>query len=157
MIEKKIREWKKVFEADLGYIAYELKDLIESPSVIILNGEMGVGKTTFSKVFVSSTDQRSQTLSPSYSVLSETPSILHGDFYRLEQQEEIIHLELSLYLEDKQYFLVEWGQKYIRSLSREVPENYRFYTLGIDLNSSLNEDNSDESRNFTLKELSEID
>ncbi len=150
---KSIREWKKVFEPDLGYIAYELKDMIEAPSVIILNGPMGSGKTTFTKVFVSETDPRSKTLSPSYSVLSETPNILHGDFYRLKSADEIIHLELELYLEDKRFFLVEWGEKYIHALTREVPEDYSFYQLDISINENSDE-NSQQSRNFELFSIS---
>lgn len=146
---KPIREWKKVYESDLGYIAYELKDMVEAPAVVILKGEMGAGKTTFTKVFVSETDPRSKTLSPSYSVLSETPNILHGDFYRLENVDEIIHLELELYLEDKRFFLVEWGEKYIHALTREVPENYSFYQLNLSINDKT-DDNKEQSRNFEL-------
>ena len=77
MDKKVIREWKKVFEADLGYIAYELKDMVDAPAVVVLNGPMGAGKTTFTKRFVSENDPRANTMSPSYSVLSETPNILH--------------------------------------------------------------------------------
>ena len=156
MKEMKIRQWKKVFETDLGYIAIELKDIIEAPGVIIINGEMGAGKTTFAKKFVSANEINANTFSPSYSVLSETPNILHGDFYRIEQQEEILHLELSLYLEEKQYFLVEWGEKYISTLAREVPEDYKFYRLSIVINELL-ESETVQSRNFTLEELSELD
>ena len=156
MDKKVIREWKKVFEADLGYIAYELKDMVDAPAVVVLNGPMGAGKTTFTKRFVSENDPRANTMSPSYSVLSETPNILHGDFYRIEQVEEILHLELSLYLEEKQFFLVEWGEKYIRTLNKEVPEDYNFYSLTLSIND--NEEQSEaSSRNFVLEELSDID
>jgi tRNA threonylcarbamoyladenosine biosynthesis protein TsaE len=144
-----IRKWKKVYEPDLGYIAYELKDMVDAPAVVILKGEMGSGKTTFSKVFVHETDPRYKTLSPSYSVLSETPNILHGDFYRLKTADEIIHLELELYLEDKRFFLVEWGEKYIYALSREVPEDYSFYQLDISIN-DVTDDKKEQSRNFEL-------
>ena len=156
MLEKKIREWKKVFEGDLGYIAYELKDIVDSPCAIIINGDMGAGKTTFVKKFVSENEKNASTLSPSYSVLSETPNMLHGDFYRVEALEEILHLELSLYLEDKQFFLVEWGEKYISTLVREVPEEFHFYRLTIDINDAIDA-KSDQSRNFTLEELSDLD
>jgi tRNA threonylcarbamoyladenosine biosynthesis protein TsaE len=110
---------------------------------------MGAGKTTFTKVFVHETDPRSKTLSPSYSVLSETPNILHGDFYRLESADEIVHLELELYLEEKRFFLVEWGEKYIQSLVREVPEDYSFYQLDIKINEKIN-DKDEQTRNFEL-------
>ena len=157
MREKLIREWKKVFEGDLGYIAYELKDMIDMPAVVILNGEMGAGKTTFVKKYVDTHEQNAKTMSPSYSVLSETPNILHGDFYRIKETEEILHLELELYLDDKQCFLVEWGEKYIGTLVREVPEEYSFYRLNITINEAQNSENTDQSRDFSLEELTDLD
>lgn len=157
MKEKSLREWKKVFESDLGYIAYELKDMIDTPSVIILKGEMGAGKTTFVKKFVETHEQSAGTMSPSYSVLSETPNILHGDFYRIEDKEEILHLELELYLEEKQFFLVEWGDKYIHTLYKETPEEYNFYRLNIHINDRDQSSDKAQSRNFSLESLTEID
>lgn len=157
MRKKVVREWKKVFESDLQYIAYELKDLADKPAVILLDGAMGAGKTTFAKSFIKDGD----TLSPSYSVLSETPSILHADLYRVEDKEEIIHIELPLYLESKQYFLVEWGEKYLKTLYRETPEEYHYYNLSITMNDAKSFDgesiDQNISRNFVLSEISEID
>jgi len=157
MRKKIIREWKKVYESDLQYIAYELKDLADTPSVILLNGKMGSGKTTFAKSFIKDGD----TFSPSYSVLSETRNVLHADLYRIEHREEIIHIELPLYLESKQYFLVEWGEKYLTTIYKETPEDYSYYNLEITINKSIDTNKSkpdqNSSRNFILSEISEID
>lgn len=150
MTRKEIRSWKKVFESDLTYIAYELKEIVSTPAMIILEGPLGGGKTTFSKVFIDS----DETFSPSYSVLSDTKDVLHGDFYRVKDREEIIHLELSLYLEDKRFFLVEWGQKHFTSLCRELPEEFETYLLEISVNEKVDEDGH-ESRNFVLFEIKE--
>lgn len=155
MNKKVIREWKKVFESDLSYISFELKDTVETPAVVILEGEMGSGKTTFTKSFIS----ESGTMSPSYSILSESSSVLHADFYRIEDREEIIHLELPLYLESKQFFLAEWGEKFIHTIEKETPEDFKFYLMNIVINESSQAE-SDEleapTRNFSLSELTEI-
>lgn len=156
MHKKVIREWKKVFESDLGYIAYELKDLVEKPAVIFLEGEVGAGKTTFTKSFISD----GETFSPSYSVLSETRNVLHADLYRLENQDELIHIELPLYLESKQFFIIEWGMKFFKTLYKEIPENYNFYQLDLSINNSSDNDNGEEenhSRNFALFHLEDLD
>ena len=155
MNEKLIRQWKKVFQTDLSYISYELKELVNSPALIILDGPLGAGKTTFAKSFVTDGD----TLSPSYSILSESNFVLHADLYRIETREEIIHLELELYLENKNFFLVEWGKLHYRSLVKEIPENFEHYLLRIDVNDQVHSAESEKinfSRNIALYEISEI-
>ncbi len=155
MKKKVLREWKKVFETDLGYISYELKDTITLPAVIILEGPMGSGKTTFAKSFIEDAD----TKSPSYSVISESRNSLHADFYRIEEQDEIIHLELPIYLESKQFFLAEWGEKFIKIIEKETPEDFTFYQMNISVSDTAQSENDEKSvfsRNFVLSELSEI-
>lgn len=151
MNKKLIREWKKVYKSDLGYIVYELKDLTKVPAMIILEGDVGAGKTTFTQAFIG----EGETLSPTYSILSECKNVLHADFYRIEQNEEILQLELPMYLEDKQYFFVEWGMKFARRILREVPENFSTYLLEITVNESQTEHPEGLSRNFFLYSLTE--
>ncbi len=150
MNKKLIREWKKVYRSDLSYIVYEMKDLVKVPAMVILEGALGAGKTTFTQMFVGD----KETLSPTYSILSEAKSVLHADLYRIEKNEEIIQLELSLYLEDKQYFFVEWGMKFARRLVRELPENFNFYLIEIEINEGT-ETAEGLSRNYHLYSLHE--
>jgi tRNA threonylcarbamoyladenosine biosynthesis protein TsaE len=151
MNKKLIREWKKVFQSDLSYIVYELKDLAKVPSMIILEGDLGAGKTTFTQAFIG----EGEILSPTYSILSECKNFLHADLYRIEKNEEILQLELPGYLEEKQYFFVEWGMKFARRLSRELPENYSSYLIEISVNEGSSESSDSFSRNFSLYSLSE--
>jgi tRNA threonylcarbamoyladenosine biosynthesis protein TsaE len=151
MNKKLIREWKKVYKSDLSYIVYELKDLAKVPAMIILDGELGAGKTTFTQAFAGEKEM----LSPTYSILSETKTFLHADFYRIEKSEEILQLELSNYLEDKQYFFVEWGMKFAGRLFRELPENYSTYLLEIHIHQGGAESPEGPSRDFFFYSLSE--
>jgi len=153
METKETRVWKKVFESDLPYVADELRSLIDTPAMVIIDGTLGAGKTTFIKEFVKYGGGEA-TCSPSYSILSETPTVLHADLYRIKSSEEIIHLELSLYLEDKEYFMVEWGKDQFSSLYRELPDDYSTYLLEISINES-GKLNTAESRNFVLQSISE--
>jgi len=149
MNKKLIREWKKVFKSDLSYIVYELKDIIKVPAMIILEGDLGAGKTTFTQSFLG----QGETLSPTYSILQECKSALHADLYRIEKSEEIIQLELPIYLEDKQYFFVEWGLKFAGRLLRELPENFSTYLIDISINEGCSEMAGEPSRNFSLHSL----
>lgn len=151
MNKKLIREWKKVYRSDLSYIVYELKDLAKVPAMIILEGDLGAGKTTFTQAFVG----EGELLSPTYSILSEAKTALHADLYRVEKNEDILQLELPIYLENKQYFFVEWGMKFVRRLLRELPENFTPYLLQISINEGVNDSAEGPSRNFSLYSLHE--
>ena len=106
---KELGCWKKAFEADLDYICLELRDLVETPACIILNGPVGAGKTTFVQFFSKNLNKSeinlkgpsrggedlSEVTSPTYSIVNEQGQIAHADFYRLERMEDIIHLVLQ--------------------------------------------------------------
>lgn len=126
-MKKIIKEWKKVLESDLPYIVNEIKEDVQIPAIIFLEGEVGAGKTTFCQYF-----SGKKMLSPTYSILSEGPNLLHADFYRIESPEEFVHLELNLYLEKKDYFLAEWGLKWLDQLLPLLPEQINYYLLKID-------------------------
>ncbi len=145
-----IRHWKKVYEFDLANIISEFRDAIKTPSVIILTGDLGAGKTTFTKYF---TDIQKVT-SPTYALIQELGRSAHADFYRLEGPDEIMHLEIPLYLEEKDYFLVEWGKDHLAALDREVPDNFLFYELKIEINPDSPTDNGAPSRNYLLNTIS---
>lgn len=151
MNKKLIREWKKVYKSDLSYIVYELKDLAKVPAMIVLEGDLGAGKTTFTQAFIG----ENETLSPTYSILSEAKNFLHADLYRIEKNEEILQLEIPVYLEDKQYFFVEWGMKFARRLIRELPENYSSYLLEININEGTGDAVDGPSRNFFLYSIAD--
>ena len=149
MNKKQIREWKKVFEEDLGYIIFELKESLKTPALVILEGDLGAGKTTFVKRFVGD----DKILSPTYSVVSEVDNILHADFYRIKTNEEIYHLELELYLEKKSFFFAEWGEKFAHVLERVIPEDYSVYIMDITVNDKIADKHNQPSRNFILSSL----
>ena len=146
--KKHVSSWKKVLESDLENIAIELKDTIASPCIVILSGSVGAGKTTFTKAFL---DEES-TSSPSYSIVNVVGNTVHADFYRIENREEIIHLELPLYMENKMFCFIEWGSNFINDIYNELGEDYKYYDLEILVNDSA-EESDVPSRNFILNEL----
>jgi tRNA threonylcarbamoyladenosine biosynthesis protein TsaE len=149
MNKKLIREWKKVFKSDLPYIVYELKDLAKVPALIILEGDLGAGKTTFTQIFVGD----KEILSPTYSIISENRNIVHADFYRLEKNEDVLQLEIPLYIDDKQFFFIEWGMKFAARVLRELPENWTPYLLEIKVNPKASEMEEEATRDFSFYTL----
>jgi tRNA threonylcarbamoyladenosine biosynthesis protein TsaE len=143
--------WKKAFESDIEYIVTEMKEGIGKPAVIILTGPLGAGKTTFTKHFVGA---NAQVQSPTYSLVNEIGNIAHADFYRINDPAEIVHLELMMYLEEKEYFLVEWGKSYLKEIMDEAGDAFYYYELEIEINDLNHEEiGTNVSRNYYLKEL----
>ena len=144
---KVIKEWKKVALTDLVYVVSELKDVLSLPAVVILSGEVGAGKTTLVQQY----SELPETNSPTYSVINEYGDIVHADFYRLEDPEEILHLELPLYVEGKNTIFVEWGKDYFKYLMRELGFDFNYYELQIDIYHSEQIDQS--FRNYSLRSI----
>lgn len=136
MSKKLLKTWKKVLQNDLSYLTSEMEDLLERPALLLMEGAVGAGKTTFGRFFIKQfapLKMRSKDFSgsPTYSLLNDYGNIVHGDFYRIENVEELIHLELPFCLENKDFCLLEWGLKYKHFLEREIPEAFHFYQLDI--------------------------
>jgi len=153
-----IKSWKKVFESDLTNIMSEFKDSMTHPLVLFIEGPVGAGKTTFVKSFVQ--EERSEqelkstapVQSPSYSLINEYDSILHADLYRLEKKEDLIQLEIPMYLEDKEFILIEWGERFSREIMREIGDDFKYYLLKIEMNPPI-ENTQKFSRNYSLYRL----
>jgi len=137
-----VRAWKKVLESDLANIATELKEVVQPPCVIILDGPVGAGKTTFTRAFL----EKGHTGSPTYSIINEVENCVHADLMRIEKKEELIHLEIPMYLDEKDYFLVEWGMPYQHELQKIVGDEWKFYQLKIEI---VNE----KTRHFFLNKI----
>ncbi len=82
--------------------------------VICLRGEVGSGKTTFSKAFLKFLSSDNLVTSPSFSLInsyeSASGSIIayHIDLYRVKSKEEVIDLDLDYYFDSDVFVLVEW-------------------------------------------------
>lgn len=145
-----MKDWKNILESDLDRVVLELKNTLQSPCAIILTGPVGAGKTTLTKKFIGGDEE---VCSPTYSIINEAGDYAHADFYRLKSPEEVVHLELELYLEDKNYFLIEWGIDFIKEIKRNIDTDWSLYELKIEINSKVSDDASCSSRNLFLSEI----
>ncbi len=95
----------------LREILVELK--IDYP-VILLTGEMGAGKTTFTSHLVRSFDKSLNPNSPTFNLMNEYRtsefSIFHFDLYRLKSSEEVDNLGFEEIWGKQGLSIVEWWQ-----------------------------------------------
>lgn len=110
---------------DLEELAEKLIRETESNRVIIFNGEMGSGKTTFIKAIGHVLGVKEGMSSPTFSIVNEYENeagekIYHFDFYRLKNELEAYDIGTEEYFDSGNYCLIEWPDK-ITSL---LPDNY---------------------------------
>jgi tRNA threonylcarbamoyladenosine biosynthesis protein TsaE len=95
---------------------------LRPPCWIILQGELGSGKTTLTKGIVSGLGaaQPEEVTSPSFTLVHEYGSdnkVYHVDLYRIEDARELVTLGLEDLLAQQATAIVEWGER----LGNDIP------------------------------------
>ena len=133
-------------EKDTRFVAERLSKLINLGDFILLTGNLGVGKTTFTKYIINSLQRInrqaiSEVPSPTFNITNEYQIkkilIKHYDLYRIRNEKELNNLGIQENLK-KQITLVEWPEmvkkskiKNIISLIFKYNKNYteRYLTI----------------------------
>lgn len=90
-------------------------------ALILLEGELGAGKTVFARGVGRGLGVRGPIGSPTFNILIVYNGRLpfhHFDLYRLEDDEELFELGIDEYLEGDGVTLVEWAGKFGRFFSQ---------------------------------------
>ena len=134
-------------QKNLFKIAKKISTIINKGDNLFLFGELGVGKTTFTRSLINYLQSENnlnhtEVLSPTFNILNEYKidelNIKHYDLYRLKQQEELDNLDL---FEEKEAInIIEWPEiinlnniKYIK-LYFSYSEDYKNRNLIISTN-----------------------
>lgn len=87
------KNWISKTEDDTAQIAMEIANLVSTPAVICLNGDLGAGKTSFSRAFIRHVlgDADMIVPSPTYNLVQtyNDDRIWHFDLYRLDNPEQL--------------------------------------------------------------------
>ena len=83
---------------------------------LLMEGDMGAGKTTLTKSIVEAMGSDDVVSSPTFSLVNqyltrEGRSIYHFDFYRLKNLEETYDMGYEEYFYSGNYCFVEWSEK----------------------------------------------
>jgi tRNA threonylcarbamoyladenosine biosynthesis protein TsaE len=98
-------------------IAKEIAPIFRPGDVIILDGDLGAGKTCFVKGFTEGLRSKDVVTSPTFSIANfyrtnELSGILHIDLYRITTIDEFNDLGLVDYFEQS-IVLIEWGKIFL--------------------------------------------
>ena len=100
--------------------AEEYGKTLKKGDVVLLKGEMGAGKTVFTKGVALSLGIKSEVTSPTYAYLNDYDGkLFHYDCYRLSSGEDAEALGLTEYFYSDGICVIEWSE----NIDDVLPEN----------------------------------
>ena len=116
----------KIFSEDeTRQLAGEFSNSIGPGDVVILNGDLGTGKTFFVKALAKNFGITNVS-SPTFAIVNEysgTRKIYHFDFYRIEKAGELFDIGINDYLNDTDAItFIEWGNLFPEVLPAKTIE-----------------------------------
>lgn len=109
-------------------IAEKLAQVVTENDIILLNGDLGAGKTTFSQYFGKALGVKRNINSPTFNIIKSYKGRLpfhHMDCYRLEDSDE--DLGFDEYFNDNGVTIIEWSefiQEYLPKERLEINIKY---------------------------------
>lgn len=84
--------------------------------VVALSGGLGAGKTHFTKGLAAGVGYGGRVTSPTFSLVHEYAGgrvpVFHFDFYRMEDEEEVLRIGWDEYLDEGGVVVVEWPDRF---------------------------------------------
>ena len=99
-------------------------------NVVLISGEMGVGKTTLIKELLSLYGVTDNVTSPTFSIINEylidnDEVIYHMDLYRIKDTAELENIGFFEYVKSRRTCLIEWGE----TIEELIDSEYNKFTL----------------------------
>ncbi len=104
----------------------------KSSKIVLLNGEMGAGKTTLIKNIAKALGVTEATSSPTFSLVNEYQStsgevLYHFDVYRIKDENEAMAIGIEDYLYSGNWCFIEWSEK----IPNLIPEHHIVIELTV--------------------------
>jgi tRNA threonylcarbamoyladenosine biosynthesis protein TsaE len=113
---------KSKSEDETSVIANEFAANLKSGMVVILNGDLGAGKTFFIKKVLQKFNV-TNTNSPTFAIVNEyfgDKTFYHFDFYRINKETELHDIGIEDYFTDDQSVIfIEWGNLFPEVLPKK--------------------------------------
>ncbi|MBR5174084.1 MAG: tRNA (adenosine(37)-N6)-threonylcarbamoyltransferase complex ATPase subunit type 1 TsaE, partial [Clostridia bacterium] len=119
-------------------LAKRLADTLEGGEIILLNGDLGAGKTTFSKGLAKALGIEGDVTSPTFTIMNVYEDgrlkLNHLDMYRIEHEDELYELGVEDAMTDDAVTVIEWNKltftgKKVISIDIKAEKNKRIFTI----------------------------
>lgn len=111
-------------------IAFDYAKTLERNDVVLLEGEMGAGKTVFAKGVAAGLGITDEITSPTYAYMNDYGGkLFHYDCYRLSGGEQALALGLTDYFDAGGVCLIEWSEN-IASVLPEKTKTVKIEIIG---------------------------
>ena len=117
-------------EAETEQFASDFARKVKTGTIIALHGNLGAGKTVFSRGFARGLGITEPISSPTFTIIQEYPIennnwLFHLDLYRIENSDAALAFGLDEYLEDdNSIMLIEWSERIPELLPPETTHIY---------------------------------
>ena len=95
-------------------MAEKIARTLRGGEVIVLSGELGAGKTAFTKALAAALGVKETVLSPTFTMVKEYKGenlgLYHFDLYRIEDEAELEELGLDEYFSSDAVTVIEWNK-----------------------------------------------
>ena len=157
---RKVMEYKIVSrsEDETRALGKDLAGILKEGSVVALDGDLGAGKTVFTKGLCEGIGVTSRVASPTFTIVNEYQGgsipVYHFDTYRLEGADDFLDSGLDEYFYQDGICVIEWS-----SVIEELlpPNSLRIFIRGVgserDLTVVYDENEFDSETNDKLQKV----
>ena len=123
---------------DTNNLAKRLADTLKGGEVILLSGDLGAGKTTFTKGLAAALGVQDEVTSPTFTIMNVYEDgkfkLNHLDMYRIEREEDLYEIGVEEAMTEDTITVIEWNKltlkdKKIIKIDIVTSKNKRIFTI----------------------------